>query len=133
MAAGGDDNAPLPTSYVPFVDPVVAFGQQVGITAAATVVADSGPLAAGRYAVEVDLGFSGTLVAGKHISVEHRNAANNGNIAQLGLCPGGAAPHIFLERVVVAANERIRAVVGAVATLAGEVVHASIRVYLLPQ
>lgn len=132
MASGGDDNAPLPTSYVPFVNPIVV-SAQAAAPAAAAVVADSGALAAGVYAVEVDLGFSAAPAAGKHISLEHRNAANNGNTQQLGLCPGGAAPHIFLERVVVAANERIRAVIGAVAAAAGEVAHASIRLYLLPQ
>lgn len=133
MASGGDDNAPLPVSVAPFVAPVVVSAQAVGISGAGTVVADSGALPAGIYRAEIILGFSGTLVAGKHVQVEHRNAANGATLQLYGLCPGGSSLPIEMERIVVAANERIRAVIGAVATLAGEVAQATIRLYLLPQ
>jgi propanediol utilization protein len=142
-AEAANPDAPLPVSGAVTVsgsvstldnlpNPTKASGDLTGITAANTVIADTGQLAAGVYLVEIELGFSGTLVAGKHIIVQHRDAANAANINTLGLCPGGDSRYLLFRRVVVAANERIRAAVGAVATLAGEVVHASIRAYLLP-
>lgn len=109
----------------------VASGQSTAPGAAA-VVADTGALAAGLYDLEITLGFSGVLAAGKHISVEHRNAANGANIAQLGLCPAGGVKTIYISRVVVAANERVRAVIGAVAAAAAEVAHATIRAIPVP-
>jgi len=131
MSSGGDDAAPLPVTVAPVVAPVVASAQAVGITAAAAVIADSGAMPAGVYRAEIILGFSGTLVAGKHVQVEHRNAANAATLQFYGLCPGGSSLPIEMERIVLAANERIRAVVGAVATLAGEVISATIRLYPL--
>lgn len=115
----------------PQVAPTVASGQATA-PAAAQVIADTGALPAGAYDLEITLGFSGVLAAGKHISVEHRNAANGANIQQLGLCPAGAPKTIYLSRVVVALNERVRAVVGAVAGGASEVAHATIRAMLVP-
>lgn len=108
-----------------------AIGAETTASIAAAVIADTGALAVGSYRVEITLGFSGTVVAGKHIVVQHRDAANTGNIGILALCPSGASVHIVLERVVIAATERIRAVIGAVAAGVGEVSQASIRVYLL--
>jgi hypothetical protein len=131
-SSGGDDNAPIPTTGAPLVAPAVAFGQ-VAAPGAAVVIADSGALPAGIYMAEITLGYSAVAAAGKHISVEHRNAANAANIAQLGLCPGGGQVAFKIARVVLAANERIRAVGGAVVGAAGEVAHATIRTYLLPQ
>jgi hypothetical protein len=104
----------------------VASGQATAPTAA-QVVADTGALAAGVYDLEITLGFSGVLAAGKHLSVEHRNAANAANIAQLGLAPAGTGGSVYLTRVVVALNERVRVVVGAVAGAVSEVAHATIR------
>lgn len=99
---------------------------------ASAVIADSGQLAAGTYRVEVAAGFSDTLAAGKHLVVEHRDAANTGNINTLGLVPAGVALDFTVERVVVALNQRIRVVNGAVAGAAGSVAHGAVRVYLLP-
>jgi hypothetical protein len=50
----------------------VASGQATAPTAA-QVVADTGALAAGVYDLEITLGFSGVLAAGKHLSVEHQH------------------------------------------------------------
>lgn len=113
-----------------FANPTVASGETTASIAAA-VVADSGALAAGTYRVEITLGFSGAPAAGKHITVQHRNAADAATLQSLGLCPAGESATILLERVVVAANERIRAVIGAVAAAAAEVTQAQIRAYLL--
>jgi hypothetical protein len=115
----------------PQVAPTVASGQATA-PAIAAVIADTGALAAGVYDLEITLGFSGVLAAGKHLSVEHRNAANAANVFQYGLCPAGASKTVYISRVVVAANERIRVVVGPVAAAAAEVTHATIRALLVP-
>lgn len=115
----------------PQVAPTVASGQATAPIAAA-VIADTGALAAGVYDLEITLGFSGVLAAGKHLSVEHRNAANAANVQQYGLCPAGAVKTIYISRVVVAATERVRVVVGAVAAAVSEVAHATIRAILVP-
>jgi hypothetical protein len=102
--------------------------------AANTVVADTGPLAAGVYDVEYQLhiGMLATAAAGVELVVEHRNAANNGNLSVLAGCPGGGAGSGRLSRVAVAANERIRVVVGAVALRASVKAAARLDVHRLP-
>jgi hypothetical protein len=104
-----------------------------GLTAAAaaadTVVADTGALAAGTYAVEFQGGILGALTAGVGLVAEHRNAANAANIAILG---GGPQFDRRVARVTVALNERIRIKVDAVALPASTKAVAAIRVYLLP-
>lgn len=119
------------TGRAPQVATTVASGQ-VTAGAIAAVIADTGALPAGTYDVEITLGFSGAGVAGKHISVEHRNAANAANVQALGLCPAAAVKTIYLSRVAVALNERIRAVIGPVAAAAAEVAHATIRAIPVP-
>jgi len=114
----------------PTINPTAASGN-ASAPAANAVVADSGALAAGTYYVEVSLGFSGTLAAGKHLQIEHRNAANNATVNTLGMCPAGVSTIVVRERVVVALNERIRVVIGAVAAAASEVAIAEVRVYKL--
>jgi hypothetical protein len=108
--------------------PTVASGQAAAPTAG-QVIADTGALAAGIYDIEVTLGFSGAAAAGKQITVEHRNAANNANIQQYAMLPCPGAHPVYFARVSVAAGERIRAVIGAVAAAASEVAHATIRVH----
>lgn len=130
-ARAGGDSDPIPVSSSPLVAPLFTSGQQVA-PVAAIVVTDTGALGAGVYRVEANLGFSGVLAAGKHLTLEHRNAANAANVTQLGMCPAGGSESFVFERVVLAAGERIRAIVGAVAAAAGEVAHGTIRVYLLP-
>lgn len=132
----GDETSPLPVSGTVTANPTplaapTANSGAVTAPVAAAVVADTGALAVGSYRVEIALGFSGVLAAGKHIVAEHRDAANTGNVHQLALCPAGAGLALSLPKVVVAANERIRAVIGAVAGEVGSVAHASIRAYLL--
>lgn len=115
------------------VNPTAAAGTSTA-PGASTVVADTGQLAAGTYRLEATLGFSDTLAAGKHIMVEHRNAANNAIVATLALCPAGAAMGDFVvSRLVVALNERVRAITGSVVGAAGSVAQASIRATLLEQ
>jgi hypothetical protein len=91
-------------------------GAQSGAAAAAgTVVTDTGQLPAGTYSLDFEVAVLGVQVAGVGLVVEHRNAANGATVSVLGGCPGGAAVEGHLEGIVLAANERIRVVVGAVA------------------
>lgn len=104
-----------------------------GLSAAAaavdTVVADTGALPAGTYEVEVTGGILGVLTAGVGLVVEHRNAANNANVAVLG---GGTQFERRIARVTVALNERIRVKVDAVALPASTKAVAAVRAYLRP-
>ena len=115
---------------VPLSTPTVGAGFATA-PAAAFVLGDTGALAAGTYLVEVTMGAAGSVAAGKDIRVEHRNAANASNVNVLGLCPSSQALYLRRERVVVALNERIRVVVGAILFAAAETTQAEIRVYLL--
>lgn len=107
-------------------------GGVVTAAAAAAVIADSGPLAAGTYYVEIIMGASGAAAAGKHLQVEHRDAANTGTVIVRGICPYGGAVSFVKERVVVALNQRIRVVQSSILGAAAEVAQATVRVYLLP-
>ncbi len=95
------------------------------------VIADTGQLAAGTYYVEIQLATSASPAAGKHLQVEHRNAANAATVNVIGGCPGGVVTPLTVERLVVALNERVRVITGAVAFAATEGAIASIRVYKL--
>lgn len=114
----------------PTRNPTAASGLSIA-PAANAVVADTGPLPAGAYFVEITLATSAAAAAGKHLQVEHRNAANAATVNTLAGCPGGVVEQTFIERIVLALNERIRAVVGAVAFAASEGAIASIRAYRL--
>lgn len=106
----------------------VAVSAQVAAIVAAAVLVTTGQIPqAGKYDLEVSLGYSGVAAAGKHILVEHRNAADNATLQIYALCPGGATLTLFLSRVDVALNERFRVIAGAVAGGAGEVSQALIR------
>lgn len=99
--------------------------------AGAALIADTGQLAAGIYRVEVMLGFADTLAAGKALVVEHRNAGNTAQLAngiQAHHSAGSGAGWLVFERVVVAANERIRVSNAAIAGAAGSVASATIMV-----
>jgi hypothetical protein len=109
--------------------PVVAGGISAIPVPVTTVIADSGQLPAGDYLVEVLMGYSDAAGAGKYLSVEHRNAANNGTVRELGLCPAGSSVTTRMERVTVALNERIRIITGAVVGAASSVASASVRCY----
>ena len=99
---------------------------------AAQVIADTGPLPAGVYYVEVAISISGVAAAGKHAQTEHRNAANSATIAVKGGVPYPGVFQKAYERIVLALNERIRVVQSSVAGAAAEVVIAHIEAYLLP-
>jgi hypothetical protein len=131
-SSGGDDAAPLPITSVSDnpANPVQG-SAEVAAPAAAAVIATTGALAAGVYLIEIALGYSGVAAAGKHITAQHRNAGDSANVALLGLCPAGATQHIVFRRVVLAANEFVRVVAGAVAGAAGEVAQAVIRAHKL--
>ena len=112
--------------------PVPVVGQGKATTPAANaVIADTGALVAGDYLVEITMGFADTVLAGKGLACEHRNAANAATVAELGVCPAGTAAPIVYKRVSVAANERIRVVNLAVVGAAGSVAQATIRAHLL--
>lgn len=114
----------------PSTNPTEAAGL---VTAAGigVLIADSGPLPAGTYFVEIAMGGSGVGAAGKHLQIEHRNAANAATLMAKGICPYGGSTLMVFERVVIALNERIRVVQSGVAGAAGEVAHARVAVYLL--
>lgn len=84
--------------------------------AANAVQATTGTLAAGDYDFDILLAVSDTVAVGKALVVEHRNAADSATLQNLGGCtPNGGAVQLALRRYTIAANERIRVVVGAVA------------------
>jgi hypothetical protein len=96
------------------------------------VIADTGALPAGTYRVEVSAGFSDTVVAGKGLTIEHRDAANTATVRTLGHVPAASGASIAIERLVLALNERVRVINAGVAGAAGSVAIASIRAYVLP-
>lgn len=112
-------------------DPTVA-GAIVTAPAAGAVIATTGALAAGSYRLEVAMGYSGVVAAGKHILLEHRTAADAATLFTLALCPAAGALSYITERIVIANTQVIRIIAGAVAGAAGEVAHGSIRAQLLP-
>ena len=101
----------------------------VGIGA---VIADTGALAAGDYRIIANLGAHGVSAAGKSIVLEHRDAANATTVRQLARCPFGRGLTLQIDRVTIAANERIRAIGGSVAGGAGENASAQIEAIALP-
>jgi uncharacterized protein YjlB len=100
--------------------------------AADTVIADTGALAAGDYEVEIACAVLGVGVAGVGLVAQHRNAANSADISTLGGCAGGDSTCIRVKRVTIAASERIRVKVDAVALPATTKALASVRAYKLP-
>jgi hypothetical protein len=96
---------------------------------AAAVVVDTGALPAGDYTIDVELDAAAVLAAGKALVVEHRNAANAATVKQLGGCSAGQSRTLTIRRLTLAANERVRVVVGAVAFGAGETGTAAIQAY----
>lgn len=124
-----DDQA-VKVGGFPLADPTVAGGQATA-SAIGAVICDSGPMPAGKYLVEIRASASCVRTAGKQLQVEHRNAANAATINILSATPGEPlVTETF--RIVLALNERIRIVVGAVAMGAGEIANGLVRLYLLP-
>ena len=82
--------------------------------AANTVLADTGALAAGNYDIEVDAGASDTVALGKHIEIQHRNAANGANLHTF-VIPTPNSNSFVWKKVAVALNERIRGQSGVIA------------------
>jgi hypothetical protein len=107
----------------------VSNGSQAVAPAGGAVLADTGPLAAGDYLIEIEAGSADTLAAGKGIRIEHRNAANAANIVQGAVIPAGAYASIRWGRVTLATNERVRATVAGVAGAASSEYGAHIRAY----
>lgn len=115
----------------PSANPTIGAGVVTAATAA-QVIADTGPLPAGTYFVEVTMTNDGVAAAGKHTQVEHRNAANAATVNVKGGCDYDGAIQLIFRRVVLALNERIRVVQSAVVGAASEVAIAHIAVHLLP-
>lgn len=127
MAQRGSEADPVITRDQAPVAAVVNNGALSAAAAAIdTIVADTGALGAGTYVVEFTGGILGPDTAGVGLVVEHRNAANAANIAILG---GGTQFERRIARVVIAASERIRIKVDAVALPALTKAVAAIRVY----
>jgi hypothetical protein len=112
--------------------PGTVVGGRVVAPGANVVIADSGALPAGDYRVQVLIGYADTLAAGKCAVIEHRNAANAATVDQLGAVPAGDSREIVIERLTLAASERIRVVNDAVVGAAGSVVVATVIAALLP-
>lgn len=112
--------------------PVAVVGQgKASAPAAAAVIATTAALVAGDYMVEISMGFSDVLAAGKALAFEHRNAADSATVAELGHCPAGTNFVQVYKRVTVAVNEKLRVINLAVAGAAGSVAQATIRAHLL--
>lgn len=109
--------------------PAASVGALSTAPAAAAVVTDTGALPAGDYTIDVELDAAAVLAAGKALIVEHRNAANSATVKQLGGCSAGQSRTLTIRRLTLAANERVRVVVGAVAFGAGETATAAIQAY----
>jgi predicted component of type VI protein secretion system len=99
---------------------------------AGTVVADTGALVAGTYIVEVIASIFGVPTAGVGLEIQHRNAANSANVSVLGGTSPAGDLDTAIGEVTIAANERIRVVVGAVALPATTTATASVRAYRKP-
>jgi hypothetical protein len=129
MAQRGSSADPFYTSPTP---PLTAANgaQSAAAAVGGTVVADTGALGAGTYLVEVIAAILGVATAGVGLVIEHRNAANGANISVLGgIGGGGDGLDTEISEVTIAANERIRVVVGATALPASTTAVASIRAY----
>jgi hypothetical protein len=80
------------------------------------VQATTGALAAGNYDFDINLACADTVAVGKGLVVEHRNAADNATLQNLGACtPNGGAVVIQLRNYPIATNERIRVIAGTAA------------------
>lgn len=110
--------------------PIVGQGK-VGAPGAAALIATTAALVAGDYMVEISMGFSDVLAAGKALAFEHRNAVDSATQAELGHCPAGTNFVQVYKRVTVALNEKLRVVNLAVVGAAGSVAQATIRAHLL--
>jgi hypothetical protein len=88
--------------------PVEASGIVIA-PAANAVIADTGPLPAGKYRVTVHFGSTGVAAVGKGMSYEHRNAANTANVRTF-TWPTPMFGRVELYYVGVALNERVRVV-----------------------
>lgn len=129
----GDIGIPgAPLMVQPALPNPTPVGGSVTAPGIGAVIADTGVLAAGAYRVEVSAGFSDTVVAGKGLTIEHRDAANTATLRTLGHVPAANSSSVVIERLVLALNERVRVINAGVAGAAGSVAIASIRAYLLP-
>lgn len=89
---------------------VISSGDSVAPGAGA-VIADSGALPAGIYDLDITISSADSSGPGKGIAVQHRNAGNAANVNVIGGTSAACSDTIHLEDYVIAANERIRAVV----------------------
>lgn len=124
------DDVSVQAGGAPRNNPTVAAGEATAPTAS-QVIADSGPMAAGTYYLEITMAFDGAAAAGKALKASHRDSTNTTILTALGRCPCGGAMGIGAERIVLAANERVRVINDSVAGAAGEVAQAQIRLYKL--
>jgi hypothetical protein len=90
-------------------------GVKSAAPAASAVQADTGALAAGDYDFDVSLCASDSVAVGKGLVLEHRNAANNATVVNLGGIPAGGSERITLRRYTIATNERLRVIAGTAA------------------
>lgn len=101
----------------------------VGIGA---IIADSGAMAAGDYRVMGHMGSDGVVAAGKGLELAHRNAANNADVRILAFNAPACSSPFRIDRITLAANERIVARGGAVAHGVGERAQAYIQLIAIP-
>jgi len=109
-----DSDITLTANVVEQAEVVVSAGVQVA-PAAAFIFADTGQLAAGTFLFRVLMSVIDAANV-RQVVIEHRNAANAANLnAQEFMIPGvGTTPLQFLyeQTIVLAANERLRAILG---------------------
>lgn len=101
----------------------------VAAPAANAVIADTGVLAAGTYMIEYSCAAMDTLAVGKGMILEHRNAANSATLNTLGGCVAGESQFGNIQRITLAASERIRIIAGPAAGAASSRYIAHIGVY----
>lgn len=100
---------------------------RVAVLGIGALLADTGPLPAGVYDIEINLAVADAIIAGAGSFVEHRNAANAATLKDLGgHTAGGGSARLRFENYRLALNERIRVVGGSAANGAASLSVASI-------
>lgn len=112
-------DAELRAAVVPVRETVTAMtwaSVKSAAPAANAVQATTGALSADDYDFDIFLAVADTVAVGKGLVVEHRNAADNATLFNLGgATPNGGAVVIPIRNYTIAANERIRVIAGTAA------------------
>lgn len=99
---------------------------KVAAPAIGAVIADTGQLAAGDYDFDVLMVVSDTVVVGKGLVIEHRNAANGVTLQNLGGVSTQGELEVRIRRYTMALSERVRVIAGTAAGAAASMYVAAI-------